>query len=70
MQVNLKSLVSKLNDTCRATLEAVLNTPGLQELPCYLASWGYLKPNDTKDLPSKINLLTPENLMSPLANWP
>ena len=54
----------------RTTLETIVNTPSLSSIPCYLASWGYLKPNDTKNLPSSIHLLKPENLMSPLANWP
>ncbi len=53
----------------RATLETVLKTPDLNSIPLYLASWGYLKPDDTKDLPSNIHLLKPENLMSPLAKW-
>ncbi len=53
----------------RTTLETVLKTPGLTSTPCYLASWGYLKPNDTFNLPSKIQLLQPEKLMSTLANW-
>ncbi len=54
----------------RATLETVLQTSEISSIPCYLASWGYLKPNDVKNLPSKIHLLKPETLMSPLASWP
>ncbi len=54
----------------RATLETVLKTPGINSIPCYLASWGYLKPKDLDNLPSNIHLLKPKNLMSPLANWP
>ncbi len=54
----------------RATLETVINTPGLSSISCYLATWGYLKPNDTERLPNGIHLLRPEHLMSPLANWP
>ncbi len=54
----------------RATLEGVLKTPGIDFVPCYLASWGYLKPNDIDNLPPNIHLLQPKNLMSPLANWP
>ncbi len=53
----------------RRTLETVLNTPGLGLTPCYLANWGYLKPNDSQDLPKGIHLLKAENLMSPLADW-
>jgi len=54
----------------RATLERVLKTPEIESITCYLASWGYLKPNDINNLPSNIHLLKPKNLMSPLANWP
>jgi phosphoglycolate phosphatase-like HAD superfamily hydrolase len=54
----------------RATLETVLATPGLASLPCYLASWGYLKPEDRQSLPRGIHLLEPEALASPLASWP
>jgi len=54
----------------RATLETVINTPGLNSTPCYLATWGYLKTEDSHELPQGIQLLRPEILMSPLANWP
>lgn len=54
----------------RATLETVLSTPGLSSLPCYLASWGYLKPEDCFALPMGIRLLEPEALAAPLASWP
>ena len=54
----------------RATLEAVRSTAGLQDLACYLVSWGYLKPSDQQDLPQDIRLLRPEQLASPLAQWP
>lgn len=54
----------------RATLETVLATPGLSSLPCYLASWGYLKPEDCRTLPMGIRLLEPEALAAPLASWP
>ncbi len=53
----------------RATLEEILETPSLSSLPCYLANWGYLKPNDTKKLPPGIHLLKQETLLTPLANW-
>ncbi len=51
----------------RATLELVRSTPETSDIPCYLASWGYLKPNDIDNLPKEIHLLKPENLMAPLA---
>ncbi len=53
----------------RSTLEKVLKTPGLESLPCYLAEWGYLKPNDKIKIPSGIHLLDKKSLMLPLANW-
>ncbi len=53
----------------RATLETVLATPGLTALPCYLASWGYLKPKDQYKLPKGIRLLNSETLATPLASW-
>ncbi len=52
-----------------ATLENVTNTPRLSSLPCYLASWGYLKPSDHMSLPRSIHLLDPETLATPLASW-
>ena len=54
----------------RATLERVLVTPGLQGLRCYLVSWGYIRPEDTQDLPSGICLLDQDALATPLAAWP
>ena len=54
----------------RATLETVRDTDGLKALPCWLASWGYLKPSDREDLPQGIQLIDPERLATPLAQWP
>ena len=54
----------------RATLETVHGTDGLQALPCWLASWGYLKPSDRKDLPQGIKLIEPVRFATPLAQWP
>ncbi|MBR75031.1 MAG: HAD family hydrolase, partial [Cyanobium sp. RS427] len=54
----------------RATLETVRGTDGLQALPCWLASWGYLKPSDHEDLPQGIQLIAPERFAAPLAQWP
>ena len=54
----------------RATLEAVHRTPGLDDLPCYLVSWGYLKPQDRHGLPDGVHWLEPELFASPLASWP
>ncbi len=54
----------------RATLETVIADRRLNTISCYLANWGYLKPNDQKDLPKGIHLLKPETLATPLASWP
>ncbi len=54
----------------RPTLETVLATPGLEELPCFLADWGYLRPVDREGLPQGIALLELSRLASPLAEWP
>ena len=54
----------------RATLEKTIALPSLNSLPCYLAAWGYLKPNDIHDLPEKIQLLNLKDLANPLAMWP
>ncbi|KGG10745.1 HAD hydrolase [Prochlorococcus sp. SS52] len=70
LQISKDHSVRGFIEDRRATLETVLNTPGISSIPCYLADWGYLKPDDRKDLPSDIHLLKPEKLMSPLANWP
>ena len=54
----------------RPTLETVRTTPGLETLPCWLVSWGYLRPTDVTDLSSGIRLLRPEQFAAPLADWP
>ena len=54
----------------RATLEAVRSTPGLEQLPCFLVSWGYLRPQDQSGLPPGIALLHPDRFRAPLAQWP
>ncbi len=53
----------------RTTLETVLQDPELSLIPCYLASWGYLKPDDLKHLPHQIHLLTLNTLNEPISNW-
>ncbi len=53
----------------RSTLEKVLEDPKLESIPCYLASWGYLKPQDPKNLPSGIQLLDLKTLREPISNW-
>jgi len=54
----------------RLTLEEVLRTPGLEDLSCLLASWGYLLPKDSENLPKRIALLNRETLALPLDDWP
>ena len=54
----------------RATLETVRATRGLEALPCWLVSWGYLRPSDVTDLSGAIRLLRPEQFAAPLADWP
>jgi len=54
----------------RATLETIRDAPDLNSLACYLASWGYLKHEDKKDLPPNIHLLDTKTFLAPLASWP
>ncbi len=54
----------------RSTLEKVLEDQKLKSIPCYLASWGYLKPQDKNNLPSSIKLLNPDILQEPISKWP
>ena len=54
----------------RATLEAVLETPGLEGLKCFLADWGYLRPADREGLPEGLDLLLSSKFDAPLAMWP
>ena len=51
------------------TLQTVIEIEKLTKITCYLASWGYLKPQDMQTIHSKINLLTLENLSTPLETW-
>ena len=53
----------------RSTLEKVLEDPKLRSIPCYLASWGYLKPQDRKHLPTGIQLLSLKTLRKPISHW-
>jgi len=53
----------------KATLETVRSTAGLERLPCWLASWGYLKPEDPTTQPDGVTLLSPEGFAGPLASW-
>ena len=53
----------------RSTLEKVLEDTKLKSIPCYLASWGYLKPQDKNNLPSGIKLLNSDTLREPIPKW-
>ena len=53
----------------RSTLEKVVQDPKLKSIPCYLASWGYLKPEDRLNLPFGIKLVNLETLREPISNW-
>lgn len=52
------------------TLQAVRATPELDAVRCFLASWGYLGPEDRLGLPATIQLLEPDAFAAPLAGWP
>jgi len=65
-----KKIILGFIEDRRNTLEKVLEDPKLKSIPCYLASWGYLKPQDRNNLPSGIKLLNLETLGEPIANWP
>ena len=54
----------------RPTLELVRATAGLEQVRCFLVSWGYLAPNDGRDLPAGIHWLDPAHFAAPLALWP
>jgi hypothetical protein len=54
----------------RPTLETVRATSGLEQVRCFLAAWGYLKPEDRSGLPDGITLLEPGAFQAPLAIWP
>ncbi len=69
LQISKSHSIKGFIEDRRATLETIINTPDLSFIPCYLASWGYLKSSDTQNLPPGIHLLQPENFMSALTNW-
>ena len=65
-----KRIIRGFIEDRRSTLEKVLEDPQLRSIPCYLASWGYLKPQDRKNLPSRIKLINLEILREPISSWP
>ena len=69
MQLSQHHTIQGFIEDRRKTLEKVINTSELISIPCFLASWGYLKPTDSQNLPSGICLLEPQTFANPLANW-
>jgi phosphoglycolate phosphatase-like HAD superfamily hydrolase len=70
LQLQLKQRPLWFIEDRRPTLETVRATPGLEQVRCFLAAWGYLGPEDPIDLPERIALLEPETFQAPLAIWP
>jgi len=68
-QLLQKRIIRGFIEDRRTTLEKVLEDQTLRSIPCYLASWGYLKPQDRKNLPSGIKLINLETLRQPIQNW-
>ena len=64
-----KRIIRGFIEDRRSTLEKVLEDSKLKSIPCYLASWGYLKPQDKKNLPSGIKLLNADTLQEPISKW-
>ena len=64
-----KKIIRGFIEDRRTTLEKVLEDPKLKSIPCYLASWGYLKPQDRNNLPSGIKLLNLDTLQEPISKW-
>ena len=64
-----KRIIRGFIEDRRSTLEKVLEDPQLISIPCYLASWGYLKPQDKNNLPSGIKLLNSDTLREPISKW-
>ncbi len=68
-QLLQKRIIRGFIEDRRNTLEKVLEDPKLKSIPCYLASWGYLKPHDRNNLPSSIKLLNSDTLQKPISKW-
>lgn len=54
----------------RPTLEQVCARPDLVDVRCFLASWGYLGPQDGEALPVALRWLESDVFAAPLAEWP
>ena len=70
VQLSKKHILKGFIEDRLTTLKTVIKTNQLESLPCYLASWGYLKDGETKNLPSNIQLLDIKTFLTPLASWP
>jgi len=70
LQLSTTHILRGFIEDRRTTLETVIQIPELRRLPCYLASWGYLKEQDKKNLNPNIRLLSTKTFMTPLASWP
>ncbi len=69
-QLSRKRILQGFIEDRRSTLEKVLEDPKLKKsFPCYLASWGYLKPLDRKNLPTGIKLINLETLKEAVSDW-
>ncbi len=69
LEISKEQTIAGFIEDRRATLEKILRNPDLKFIHCYLASWGYLKPDDKKDLPLGIHFLETRKFTGPLANW-
>lgn len=63
-----RASVAFLEDRLASLLE-VQQHQDLAPVRGFLASWGYLFPDDTERAPASITVLRPEDLQTPLANW-
>jgi phosphoglycolate phosphatase-like HAD superfamily hydrolase len=52
-----------------ASLLELQQHPDLKPVRAFLASWGYLLPDDIERAPDSVTVLGPEDLLTPLANW-
>ena len=68
-QLLQKRIIQGFIEDRRTTLEKVLEDPNLKSISCYLANWGYLKPNDRNNLPSGIKLINLGTLQEPISKW-
>jgi len=68
-QLLQKRIIRGFIEDRRTTLEKVLENQTLRSIPCYLASWGYLKPQDRNNLPPGIKLLNLDILREPISKW-